>query len=126
MVVVLVGLGLTLRLGLVLRRRRLSGGRRQSEWVDQHVRWGVPTALLLIAGFLGGSASAVWLRDWSPIGTLHGVLGVGVAGLFVAVAWLGWWLKQGRSRAVALHGGLALLGVGLAALTALAGFVLLP
>ncbi len=126
MVAVLVGLGLTLRLGLALRRRRLSGASLRPDAVDRHIRWGLPTVALLIVGFLGGSASAFWLRDWSPIGTLHGGLAVGVALLFLTVAWLGWALRTGRSRAVTVHGGLALVGVGLAALAALAGFVLLP
>ena len=126
MVAVLVLLGLSLRLGLALRRRRLAGVPRSRESVDRHVRWGLPTVILLGVGFLAGSASAFWLRAWSPIGTLHGGLAVAVALLFMVVAWLGWALRSGRSRAVAVHGGLALVGVGLAALAALAGLVLLP
>ena len=126
MVMVLVGPGFTLRLGLALRRRRLAGAPLGREARDRHIRWGRPTVLLLIVGFLSGSASAFWLRDWSPIRTLHGGLAIVVALLFIAVAWLGWRLQKGRSSAATLHGGLALLGLGLASLAALAGFVLLP
>ena len=126
MVGVLVGLGLTLRLGLALRRRRLSGASLGRDAVGRHVRWGRPTVALLIVGFLAGAASAFWLRGWSPIGTLHGGLAVVIALVFIAVAWLGWRLQKGRSRAATVHGGLALVGVALAALAALAGFVLLP
>jgi hypothetical protein len=42
------------------------------------------------------------------------------------VAWLGGRIRRGRSRARVWHARLALLAVLLAALTAVAGFVLLP
>ena len=127
MVGVLVLLVVVLRLGLVLRQRRLSGSslpRRDS--IDRHVRWAVPTVILLGVGFLAGASSAIWLRGWSPIGTFHGGVGLAVLIVFSAVAWLGRALRQGRSQAAAVHGALALAGVGLAALAAVAGFVLLP
>lgn len=126
MVSVLVLLVLALRLGLALRRRRLSGASLPRESVDRHIRWALPAVALLGVGFLAGGASAIWLRGWSPIGTFHGGLGLAVLLVFSGVAWLGRALRRGRSQAAAVHGALALVGVGLAALAALAGFVLLP
>ena len=126
MVGVLVLLVLTLRLGLALRRHRLSGALRSRESIDRHIRWALPAVALLAVGFLAGGASAIWLRGWSPIGTLHGGLGLSVLLVFSVVVWLGRSLRQGRSQAAAVHGALALVGVALAALAALAGFVLLP
>ena len=81
---------------------------------------------MLGLGLLGGPISAVWLRDWTPLGTLHGWLGLLAASLFLAAAWLGRALRLGRSRAAAVHGALALAGVAVIALAAVAGFVLLP
>jgi hypothetical protein len=70
--------------------------------------------------------SALWLRDWKPFGTLHGVLGLAVACLFAAAGLVGRRLERGRSRAFEAHARLAALAVLGAALSAVAGFVLLP
>ncbi|MFP6640182.1 MAG: DUF4079 family protein [Myxococcota bacterium] len=126
MLSLLVLIVVVLRLGLALRRRRISGVAPGRERIEQHVRWARPAVLLLVLGLLGGLVSAIWLRDWAPLGTLHSWLGVLTASLFVTAAWLGRALRLGRSRASAVHGAVALAGVALAALAAVAGFVLLP
>lgn len=126
MLVVLILLFTVLRLGLGLRKRRIAGVAPGRERVDRHVRWARPAVGLLLLGGLGGLGSAVWLRDWAPLGTLHAWLGVLTASLFLFAAWLGRALRLGRSRAAAVHGAVALAGVALAALAAMAGFVLLP
>ena len=115
-----------LRLGIVMRRRRLAGAPPGTERIDQHARWARSALWMLGVGLLGGPVSAVWLRDWAPLGTLHGWLGLFAGCLLFAAGWMGRSLKLGRSRAVVVHGGLALAGVGLAALATVAGFVLLP
>ena len=81
---------------------------------------------LLLVGLLAGPPSAVALRAWDPFGTLHGWLGLLVAGLFTAAFVLGRRLERGRSRAFDAHALLGTLAVLAAALTAIAGFVLLP
>jgi len=126
----LIALGLvgwTLRRGLALRRRRLQdvrGGRGAA--IRAHAAVGRPAVWLVALGAVTGPASAVLLRDWSPLGTFHGWVGLLAAGLFVATGWLGARLLDGRSRAVDAHAWLALGAVLAAALAAVAGFVLLP
>ena len=81
---------------------------------------------MLLLGFIAGPTSAVALRDWEPLRTFHGWLGVLVAGLFLAAATLGRRLETGRSRAFDAHALLGLLALLGAAVAAVAGFVLLP
>jgi hypothetical protein len=115
-----------LRRGLALRRSRLRGAGGRGALVRRHVALARPALILLFIGFVAGPLSAVWLRDWLPLRTLHGWLGVGAAIAFAFTGWLGARLHDGRSRAVELHARLALVAVLAAALAAIAGFVLLP
>lgn len=81
---------------------------------------------LVLAGFAGGPVSMAGLRGEPAFGTAHAWIGVAAAGLFAAAAVLGMRLEKGRGRpfdAHALLGGLAML---VAAVAAVAGFVLLP
>ena len=87
--------------------------------------------MLLLAGFVGGPVSALLLRDWRPFATLHAWLGLVAAGLFAAAGWLGWKLQTGRvqgerPRVASRHGLLGALALLAAAVTAVAGMVLLP
>lgn len=115
-----------LRQGLRLRRARLTGARRSAELRHRHLVVARPAVAALLVGFVLGPVSAVALRGLEPFATFHGALGVAVAALFAGVAWVGHGLAHGRSRARDLHALLGGLGVLLAALAAVAGFVLLP
>jgi hypothetical protein len=118
--------GAALRAGLALRRARLArrpaprGARRR------HLRLAKPALILMLVGFVGGWASAVWLRGWSAFETFHGVLGALTLLFFGLAASHGWRLEHGRGgsrQAHALLGALATLG---SLVAAMAGFVLLP
>lgn len=131
---------LTLRSGLHLRRARLHGGGGASVSAAAarrgHVSLAKCTLALLWPGFFGGLASALWLRGWDALATLHGALACAALCAFTATAMLGRRLLRGgdgddggaaaHARRREWHGRLALLSL-LAALAAFgAGFVLLP
>ena len=126
MVVSLALAMLALRAGLALRRARRGFGAKRPGARRAHLRLAKPAIALVGVGLLAGPPSAVALRAWDPFATLHGWLGLLVAGLFTAVFVLGHRLEHGRSRAFDAHALLGLLAILTAALTAIAGFVLLP
>ncbi len=118
-----------LRVGLGLRRRRtgrVPGGAGGAGLRRKHLRVAKPAVALLLVGFVGGPVSAVWLRGWDPFDSFHGWLGLLVASLFGAAAVAGHRIEEGRSRAFDVHALLGILAVLAAAVTAVAGFVLLP
>lgn len=117
---------LTLRAGLALRRARLGRAPRDPGLRRRHLRLAKPAVVLVLIGFVGGPISAVWLRGWEPLTSLHGMLGLAVASLFAAAGLVGRRLEHGRSRAFEAHARLGALAVLGAALAAVAGFVLLP
>ncbi|MDH3211099.1 MAG: DUF4079 family protein [Myxococcales bacterium] len=117
---------LALRAGLALRRRRRVLGPRNPRARRAHLRLAKPAVGLLLVGLLGGPPSAVLLRGWEPFRTFHGVLGLLVAGLFVAAAVVGRRIEKRRSRAFDTHALLGMLAALGAAIAAVAGFVLLP
>jgi uncharacterized membrane protein len=117
---------MAMRAGLKLRRARTQAGKRTRAMRDAHLRLAKPAVVVVSIGFLGGVASAYFLRGWTPFENFHGWLGLGVVGLFVAAAVVGHRVEEGKSRAFDTHamlGGLALLA---AAIAAAAGFALLP
>jgi hypothetical protein len=117
---------LALRAGLALRRSRRGARPRTPRMRAAHLRLAKPAVVLLLLGFLGGPISSVWLRGWDPFHTFHGVVGLVVVSCFAAAAGLGTRIERGHSRAFDAHALLGGLGVLLAALAAIAGFVLLP
>jgi len=117
---------LALRSGLALRRTRLRRSGRTPELRPRHLRLAKPAVAAIALGFLGGLASWLWLRDGDLLGTFHGFVGLTVMACFGGAAVLGRRIEQGRSRARDAHALLGGLGVLLAALAAVAGFVLLP
>jgi hypothetical protein len=115
-----------LRVGIELRRGRLRGVRREPALRRRHLRLARPAVVMLLLGFVGGPASALWLRDWSPFETFHAWLGLLAVLLFTSAAGLGSALVRGRSREVEVHGRLGVAALLAAAVAAVAGFVLLP
>jgi hypothetical protein len=115
-----------LRAGISLRRARLArrppprGARRR------HLLLARPAVALLLAGFLLGPLSAAALRGWTPFATLHGLAGLVAAALFVAAALHGRRLERGRASARGAHALFGALALLVAAVAAMAGFVLLP
>jgi hypothetical protein len=120
---------LALRAGLRMRRLRTRGAKPERGLLATHLRVARPAVLLLLAGFLGGPLSALFLRDWTPFGTFHAWLGLVAATLFGTAGWLGLRMQRGRlrrDRGANLHGLLGTLGMLFGALAAAAGMVLLP
>jgi hypothetical protein len=74
----------------------------------------------------GAGGFRLFLRDWDPFASFHGWLGLLAAALFAAAAALGHRIEEGQSRAFDAHALLGMLALLLAAVTAVAGFVLLP
>ena len=129
MVVALILAGVALRMGLVMRRRRLGGEPPGKSVLVSHLRYAKPAVLLVALGLLSGPVSAVWLRDWAAFETFHG-LAAGLSGLcFLAAGYWGWRLERGRLRrqeGANTHGLLGTLAMLLGLLAAAAGMVLLP
>jgi len=115
-----------LQIGIDIRKRRGSGRKVERSARAMHLRLGKLSVVLLVIGFVGGPISAVWLRDMRAFATLHAWLGVTSVVLFVALAHHGRALERGRAASRAAHGRLAVAACLAAALTSLAGFVLLP
>jgi hypothetical protein len=118
--------GLALRSGLALRRSRRLRAPRPRELRPSHLRFAKLAVVLLMLGAVLGPASSLWLRDWTPLRSLHGVLGVAVAGLLGAAAIVGHRIEEGKSRSFDVHAWLGLAAFLLAAVASVAGFVLLP
>ena len=115
-----------LRTGLALRRARAARRPPPRDGRRRHLRLAKPAVVLVVIGFAAGPLSAVWLRDWTPFSTFHGVAG-GVAGvLFVLASIQGHRLEGGDASARNVHALLAGCALLAAAVAAVAGFVLLP
>ncbi len=117
---------LALRRGLALRRRRQRGADKIPGALARHLVLARPAVLLAAVGLVSGPLSAVFLREWTPLQTLHGWLALLAAGLLLAAGFVGLRISRGESRAVELHGRLGVLAALVAGLATFAGFVLLP
>jgi asparagine N-glycosylation enzyme membrane subunit Stt3 len=126
MVAAILGCAVALRAGMALRRSRRFRTRRIPDLRERHMRVAKPAVIAILIGLLAGPVSAVWLRDWEPIRTFHGVMGLFAAALFVGAAVLGNRLANGRTRAFDAHALLGLLAMLAALVAGVAGFVLLP
>lgn len=126
MIVSLSIAALALRAGLRLRRNRVARVGRKEDLLRAHLRLAKPAVVMIGIGFLAGPLSALWLRDWTPFESLHAWLGSLAVILFATTAILGRRLERGHGRPVEAHAILAGLAVMAAAITAVAGFILLP
>jgi hypothetical protein len=115
-----------LRFGLQLRRSRRFRTPRAKNLRDRHLRIAKPAVAAIFVGLIAGPISAIWLRDWDPLQSFHGWMGILAAALFAAAAVAGHRLEEHRSRAFDAHALLGLLAMLAALVAAVAGFVLLP
>jgi hypothetical protein len=115
-----------LRVGLGLRRARAARRPPPRGARARHLRIAKPAMACVLVGLVSGPASSVWLRGWDAFGTLHAWLGVAAVLCFAIVAVAGHRLEVGRGGARSAHALFAALGVLVAAVAAMAGFVLLP
>jgi hypothetical protein len=106
---------------LRLRREPAPEGSRA-----RHVRLAPLSVLVLVGSMVGGLASAVFLRGWSPLATFHGKLGLLSALAFAALWWLGRRLEAGKREEANRHGVLGVLALFAAGVTGLLGISLLP
>lgn len=125
MALTLLLVALALRAGLAQRRRRAKGLRRNSELLRRHLAYAKPAVAFVMLGFVGGAISSVQIRGWDAFASLHGLFGIAVMLLFVTAAVLGRQAKRGQASA-ALHGLVGVIATLFGAVTAMAGFILLP
>ena len=116
----------TARLGLEIRKQRASGRVVGPELRRRHLRLGKTAIALVLAGFVLGPVSMVWLRERFAFDSLHGILGIIVSGLFAWTGLSGRSLARGDQASRGIHRLLAAASIGAALLSAVAGFVLLP
>jgi hypothetical protein len=116
----------TARLGLEIRRRRLSDRRVGGDLRVRHLSFGKRTLAMVGIGFLAGPVSMALLRDQNPFESFHGILGIIVLGLFAWTGWSGRALARGNRDARDIHRIAAASSVAAAMLSAVAGFILLP
>jgi protein-S-isoprenylcysteine O-methyltransferase Ste14 len=126
MIVAMVAAGVALRAGLSIRRARRFRQRRAAGLRKTHLRFAKPAVVALLIGFLGGPVSAVLLRNWEPIRSFHGSMGLLAAALFAAAACAGRRIERRRSSAFDAHALLGLVAMLAAVIAGVAGFVLLP
>jgi Protein of unknown function (DUF4079) len=115
-----------LQSGLRMRRARLRAGPRRAGERQRHLRLAKTAVAMVMVGFAAGLGSAVWLRGFEPLASLHGWLALGAAALFAATAWLGHRLEHGALEWRELHARLAIAALLAAAAALGTGFVLLP
>lgn len=94
--------------------------------LKRHTRLGPWAVGLFAAAAVGGLGSSVALRDWAPLGTWHGRVGLAATLLYALVWLLGRKLLGGAKQHANLHGVLATLGLFLGGICALLGLDLLP
>ena len=119
-------LALALRSGLALRRSRLGHGRRTRDMRPRHLRFAKLAVTALLIGAVAGPFSWIWLRGGEFLGTFHGGVGLVVVALIGTTAVLGRQLERGASRSFDAHALAGAMLVLIAALSAMAGLVLLP
>jgi len=124
-----VSLGLclfALRIGLAIRRARLSHRPAPRGARARHLGAAKPGVVLVLFGALLGPLSVALLRDWTPMSSFHALVGGITALLFVCAGLQGRRLERGDRAARNTHALLGGAAVSLALAAAIAGFALLP
>lgn len=117
---------LELRAGLLQREQRVRKRAAPPANLKRHVRLGPWAVALFMLSAVFGLLSAVFLRDWKPLATTHGWLGVSSATLFGGVWWLGRQVLSKKRHLANRHGLLGVTALFLGGLVALLGISLLP
>lgn len=118
-------LALALKEGLGLRKARL--GRVAADRPRSlHTRVAKIATSLLLVGAAAGPVSAVWLRGWEALATLHAWVALTVGAVCLCAACLGLRLESGRMTNPEIHGWLGLATLFGAVGAFMTGFVLLP
>jgi hypothetical protein len=112
--------------GFAQRKQRLSRIAASPASRPRHIKRGPWAVGLIGVSALGGLGSAVVLREWAPLGTFHGKLGLFTALMFSSLWWLGRRLVAHDKQLAGRHGVLGLLALFAAGLTGLLGISLLP
>ncbi len=112
--------------GFAQRKQRLSRIPAPAATRPRHLKRGPVSAVLMIVSALIGLTSAVYLRDWKPLATFHGKLGVFTALLFLVMWLLGRRLAANDKQLAGPHGVLGLLALFAGGITGLLGISMLP
>jgi len=116
----------TARLGLEIRRRRSKSEPPGAELRARHLRFGKISIAMVVAGFIAGPPSMLFLRDRPWFESFHGILGLIVLGLFLWTGASGRSLAKGNQEARDIHRIAAFSAILSSLLSAIAGFTLLP
>ncbi len=116
----------TARLGLEIRRRRAHGKVVGASLRARHLRFGKRTIGMISIGFIAGPLSMHFLREREWFDSFHSILGIIVFGLFAWTGWSGRALARGDREARDIHRIAVASALGVAMLSAIAGFILLP
>lgn len=112
--------------GFAQRKQRLRRAKAPEGSRRRHVRLGPWALVAMLAATAGGLGTAVFVRGWRPLGTLHGWLGGATALVFVGLWRLGVRLAPQGGAGANTHGLLGLLALFAAGLTGVLGLSLLP
>jgi hypothetical protein len=118
-------LALALKEGLGLRKSRLRSVPSTNSRT-LHTRVAKIATTLLLVGAAAGPISAVWLRGWEALATLHAWVALAVGTVCLSAACLGLRLESGRMTNPEIHGWLGLATLFGAVGAFMTGFVLLP
>lgn len=112
--------------GFAQRKQRLRGIQAPAGSRLRHTALGLWVTGLMGLSAVGGVISAVQFRDWQPLATAHGKLGLVSMLLFTVMWWLGQKLVARQRHLAERHGLLGLLSLFAGGLTGILGIALLP
>ena len=117
-----------LRHGIVLRRGRQLGLKPAERWRHRvlHLRYAKLAVVCIVIGALGGISTMFFELDRPILSTVHGMSGFITAATFLAAGRLGRELEGGKNSQRDIHAWTAFVAILAAAITVVAGFVLLP
>jgi Protein of unknown function (DUF4079) len=114
------------RQGFRERTQRLRGQASPQGNRARHVRLGPWSVALMVGSCAAGLSSAVLVRQWRPLATFHGWLGLSSTVSFLVLWRLGRTLAHGDRSRANLHGVLGVLALFAAGVTGILGISLFP